>query len=135
MGKLLLSVVVGIAVAGAQEGPPPVRADLRPELSAGPTKRLWLTSVGALTMANVADAQSSWGKRELNPTLSGNAGTFGLGGTLIKAGIVGSMIGVEYLLLRRHPGKGLYRKVSIINFGAAALTGGVAAHNYTIPQR
>ncbi len=96
-------------------------------------RKLWLTSVTALTVANVADVHSSWGKHELNGALSNNTGTFGTHGALIKLGFQGSLVGVEYLITRGHPSRKLYRALSFINFGAAGAIGTVAAHNYTVP--
>ena len=55
-------------------------------------------------------------------------------GALIKLGIQGGIVGIEYLVLRRRPSKQLFRAVSIINFGDAAVTGAIAAHNYGIPR-
>jgi hypothetical protein len=97
-------------------------------------RALWRCSVGALAMANVLDAQSSWGKRELNPNLSGSQGTFGLHGALLKLGIQGSVVGLEYLILRHRPSARLYHLLTVINSGDAAVTGVVVAHNYTIPR-
>ena len=96
--------------------------------------KLWMASVTALAVANVLDVHSSWGKHELNATLAGPSGNFGTQGALLKLGLQGGLIGVEYLISRGHPSKKLYRALTIINFGAAGVMGGVAAHNYTIPR-
>ena len=101
---------------------------------AAPSKTLWRSSVTALTVANVLDIHSSWGKYELNHALAGQDHRFGAQGALIKLGIQGGLIGTEYLIMRGHPSKKLYRAISYINFGAAAGFTGVAMHNYTIPQ-
>ena len=107
-------------------------------LAAPPTPRpnhaLWKASLAAIAVANAMDVQSSWGKHELNPTLSGPTGNFGGQGALIKLGIQGALLGAECLITRGHPSKRLYRALSAINFGAAATTAAVAAHNYTIPR-
>jgi hypothetical protein len=79
--------------------------------------------------------QSSWGKHELNSTLAGPGGKFGGQGALIKLGLQGGLMGVEYLITRGHPTKRLYRVLSVINFGAAGATAAVASHNYTIPRQ
>lgn len=100
-----------------------------------PSKTLWTVSLAGLAMANAMDLQSSWGKHELNPALSGPTGTFGGHGALIKLGLQGGLMGVEYLLTRGHPSRKLYRVLSVINFGAAGAIGATAAHNYTIPRR
>ena len=100
-----------------------------------PSKTLWRVSLASLAVANAMDVQSSWGKHELNPTLSGSTGTFGGQGALIKLSLQGGLMGVEYLLTRGHPSRKLYRALAVLNFGAAGVTGGIAAHNYTISRR
>ena len=100
-----------------------------------PSKTLWRVSLASLAAANAMDLQSSWGKHELNPTLSGPTGTFGGQGALIKLGLQGGLMGVEYFLTRGRPSRKLYRALSVINFGAAGATGAIAVHNYTIPRR
>jgi len=98
-----------------------------------PGQKLWRVSVAALAAVNAMDVQSSWHKHELNSTLAGSNGTFSAQGALIKIGLQGGFVGVEYLLMRRHPSARAYRAVSFINFGVAAGIGSVAAHNYTVP--
>ena len=100
----------------------------------GPARNLWRTSMTALAVANALDIHSSWGKHELNSTLSGPTGNFGRQGALIKLGFQGGLMGLEYLITRGHPSGKLYRKLAIINFGASAAIGAVAAHNYTVPR-
>ena len=99
-----------------------------------PAPTLWRASVTALAVANVMDVHSSWGKHELNSTLSGPSGNFGKEGALIKLGLQGGLIGFEYLITRGHPSHKLYRALSVVNFGASATIGGVAVHNYTVPR-
>jgi hypothetical protein len=99
-----------------------------------PGKSLWRASLVTLAAANALDVHSSWGKHELNGTLAGSDGRFGGQGALLKLGVVGGFVGIEYLLTRRHPNGKLYRALSFINFGAAAVTSGVAVHNYTVPR-
>ena len=125
MRKLLLLIGICASVLSAQE----IRLLEKPV----PYRNLWRVSVTALTVANTLDVQSSWGKHELNSTLAGPAGNFGKQGALLKLAFQGSLLGVEYLLTRRHPSGKLYRALSIINFGAAGVMGSVAAHNYTVP--
>jgi hypothetical protein len=138
MGKLMLSVLLGVCPLLAEDqGPSPRGA---PETAARATffhgsTALWRYSVTALAVTNILDAQSSWGKRELNPDLSGHQGTFGLHGALLKLGIQGGVFGLEYLVLHRRPGKNLYRVLSVFNFACAGVTGATAVHNYTIPGR
>ena len=100
----------------------------------GAGRTLWRASIAALTAANAMDVQSSWGKHELNPALAGGSGTFGAQGALLKLGLQGSLVGIEYLITRRHPSPKLYKVMSLINFGAAAGFAGAAAHNYGVPQ-
>jgi hypothetical protein len=100
-----------------------------------PSKTLWQVSLASLAAANALDLQSSWGKHELNPTLSGPAGKFGGQGALIKLGLQGGLMGVEFLITRGHPTRKLYRVLSAINFGAASATAAVASHNYTVPRQ
>jgi hypothetical protein len=97
-------------------------------------KRLWQFSLAALAVGNVMDAQSSWGKRELNQNLAGSNGSFGLHSALIKVGIAAGVCTVEYLVLRRRPSAGLYRKLAFINFGDASVTGAMAIRNYGVPR-
>jgi hypothetical protein len=88
-------------------------------------KRLWKWSVAVLATANAADAISSAGRYELNPVLG--MGPFGARAMGIKIGISTATVGVQYLILRRHPEAA--RKAAIWNFGMAGLTGGIAARN------
>ena len=100
-----------------------------------PGKTMWKASLASLAVANVMDVHSSWGKHELNPVLAGPNAQFGGKGALIKLGLQGSLMGLEYLITRGHPSKKVYRVLSVVNFGAAGATAAVAAHNYTIPGR
>jgi hypothetical protein len=99
-----------------------------------PAPKLWRASITALAVANAMDVQSSWGKHELNSTLSNPSGNFGKEGALIKLGFQGGLIGLEYLITRGHPSHKLYRVLTVVNFGAATTIGGVAIHNYTVPR-
>jgi presenilin-like A22 family membrane protease len=80
------------------------------------------------------DIESSWGKHELNATLSNGSGRFGVQGALIKLGLQGGLIGIEFLIMRHHPNGKLYRALGLINFGAAAGITAVAVHNYGVPE-
>jgi hypothetical protein len=82
---------------------------------------LWRASVIALAAANVMDVQSSWGKRELNPALAGSRGEFGTKGALLKAGITGGVVALEYLFLRTSRHRKLTRALATINFRDAPL--------------
>jgi hypothetical protein len=104
---------------------------IRPD---NPRSTAWKISVGALVAANVADVASSWGKKELNPLLSGPGETFGARSVLIKAAIVGSVIGMEYLATRGHNRKGSSRMMTILNFVNASGFAGLAARNFQISR-
>lgn len=95
-------------------------------------KRLWKISLFSLSAANAFDMHSSWGKRELNPALSDGAGRFGAKGALIKVGLQSAVMGLEYLVTRRHPSRKTYRALSMLNFGASAGMGMMAVRNYGI---
>jgi hypothetical protein len=90
----------------------------------------WKLSLAPLLASQALDAYSSRGLHELNPVLAGSGGEFGEKAMLLKAGIAGALIGVEYLVVRKHPGaaKLLWK----INVASAAVTGGVAAHNLSL---
>ena len=98
-------------------------------------KTLWRTSMAALATANALDMHSSWGKHELNPGLAGPSGTFGREGALVKLGLQGGLMGIEWLITRRHPSGRVYRALSFINFGASGVMTSVAIHNYTVPRQ
>lgn len=96
-------------------------------------RTLWKASMFTLGAVNALDIQSSWGKHELNPTLAGGGNaTFGARSALVKVGLQGSLMGLEYVLTRGRSSHRLYKALAIVNFGAAAGVGAVAAHNYTI---
>ena len=126
MRKILLILGICAGVLSAQE----VSLTTRPT----PAPKLWRASITALAVANVMDVHSSWGKHELNSTLSGPSGNFGKEGALIKLGFQGGLIGFEYLITRGHPSRKLFRALTVINFGVSATVGGVAVHNYTVPR-
>ena len=119
MRKLLLTLLLSTYGLHAQDPAPKGRT-------------LWKVSMLSLSAANAFDMHSSWGKHELNPALSNRTGTFGTQGALIKLGLQGGLMGAEYLLTRGHPTGKLYRILSIVNFGASAGIGAVAAHNYGV---
>jgi hypothetical protein len=139
MGKLMLSVIVGVVVMHASDNGKTGDASALPRESrpvAAPTgKILWRTSLVALAVSDAVDVHSSWGRGELNPVLSSGGGQFGYQGALIKMGIQGGVIAVEYLMLHRRPSKGLYRAFSLVNFGGSSATGAAAIHNYRLTKR
>jgi hypothetical protein len=101
----------------------------------GTSRTLWRASMLSLATANALDIHSSWGKYEVNRHLADAQGSFGTQGALIKVGMQGSLMGLEYLLTRSRPSRKLYRSLAFINFGASGVIGAVAAHNYTIPPQ
>jgi hypothetical protein len=125
MQKLLLLLALSGCALYGQDIPNP---------NAGSGRTLWRASIAALTAANALDIQSSWGKHELNPALANGGGTFGAQGALLKLGLQGTLVGIEYLITRHHSSGKLYRIMGIVNFGAAAGIAGVAVHNYGVPQ-
>jgi hypothetical protein len=140
MGKALLSVLLfATALYAADDGPAILRPPAKPSelfAKAAPVTggmHLWRVSVVALAAANCMDVQSSWGKRELNPALAGSRGEFGARGALLKAGITGGVVALEYLFLRVGRPRKLTRGLAIVNFGNAALVGSVAVRNWRLP--
>src|ERR1022692_640487 len=132
MRNLLLLLMLSVGALCAEDSSISVVSITPPP---PPSKTLWRVSLASLAVANAMDIQSSWGKHELNPTLSGPTGTFGGQGALIKLSLQGGLMSIEYFLTRGHPSRKLYRALSMINFGAAGATGAIAVHNYTIPRR
>jgi hypothetical protein len=127
MQKLFLLLALTGCALYAQDVPDP---------NAGSGRTFWRASIAALTAANAMDIQSSWGKHELNPALANGGGTFGAQGALLKLGLQGTLVGIEYLITHHHSGPSgkLYRVFGIVNFGAAAGIAGVAVHNYGVPS-
>jgi hypothetical protein len=116
MYRIVLCVLLLVAgVAPAQERP---------------SKRLYVASLVAFNAANVLDITSSYGKRELNPALSGSNGTFGMGGVGVKVGLTGAVDLVEALWVRRHPER--MRTAGFANFIMGGIAGGMAIHNYGV---
>ena len=134
MQKLMLLMLMGIwgVSASYAEGPAEFTEPPRRTQSGG--KGLWRASVAAVTAANVLDAASSWGKRELNPNLAGNNGTFGGQGAVLKLGMIGGVLALESLVLRHQPSPKLYRRLAVINFAGASVTGATAIRNLGIPR-
>lgn len=106
---------------------------MSPIEKAGHAPASWKISLTALAAANIVDTASSWNKHELNPALAAPNATFGWQAAGLKMGITGAVLGVQWLATRHGAGPGLYRALSIINFGSAAAIGAVAGHNFTIP--
>jgi hypothetical protein len=92
--------------------------------------KLWRISAAVLGAVTIADMQSSMGRQEANPFLASQSGQFSGRGMALKGAAVGGMLGVQYLLLRKHPQAEKYAAGA--NFAAAALTGAVVVHNHMV---
>lgn len=104
---------------------------MAPKVGAGRAGRaLWMASMAALAAANMADAQSSWGKEEGNRVLAGGGGRFGAKGAALKGGINAVWIVGQVMALRRNPA---HRTITIVNFTAASVFGALAYRNRSIP--
>ncbi|MGA2118624.1 MAG: hypothetical protein ABSH56_28190 [Bryobacteraceae bacterium] len=90
-----------------------------------------MASLAAWNAANAADVASSLRKSELNPLLSSGQGTFTASSAARKLAIEGVLELVEFRLVHQRP-KAL-RKVALLNFVVAAVTSGVAIHNFRVP--
>jgi hypothetical protein len=93
-------------------------------------RALWIASVAALAVANIADASSSWSKNEGNRVLAGGGGTFGAKGAAIKGGINAAWIAGQVIALRKNKA---HRSTAIVNFAAASIFGALAYRNRSIP--
>jgi hypothetical protein len=97
---------------------------------AAPVATSWKLSLAPLLASQALDIASSYGKRELNPLLAGPHGQFGVSSALVKVGVTAGLIGAEYLIVKAHPASA--RIFTKLNWAAAAVTTGFAAHNFTI---
>lgn len=95
-----------------------------------PVATSWKLSIAPLLASQALDITSSYGKRELNPLLAGPQGQFGVSSVLVKLGVTAGLIGAEYLIVKAHPASA--RIFTKLNWAAAAVTTGFAAHNFTI---
>jgi len=96
-------------------------------------RRRWMLSLAPLAASEGLDAASSWGLRELNPVLAGSDGRFGMKAAGIKFGVVGGLVGVEAVLIKKFPAAAKF--FSVVNFSTAGITAGLAVHNYNLPGR
>jgi len=87
--------------------------------------RQWQYSAAFLSAASVADSVSSWHQPEVNPILGSR---FEVKSVLIKSVIVGGALGVEWILVRRHPET--RRAFTVTNWIAGAGTLGIAGRNW-----
>jgi hypothetical protein len=103
------------------------------ESAHGSWQKKWAISLAPLVASEALDAASSYGLRELNPVLAQPDGRFGMKAAGVKFGVIGGLIGVEYLLLRKYPRSAKF--FTVINWTTAGATTGLAIHNYTLPGR
>jgi hypothetical protein len=92
--------------------------------------RSWKMSVVPVFASQALDVTSSYGMRELNPMLASSDGSFGAKGAGIKLGSTAAMVGLEYLIARKHPRAA--RIFTKINWSVSIVTTGFAAHNFAI---
>jgi hypothetical protein len=92
--------------------------------------RRWKISLIPFAASQGFDIASSYGMRELNPALAGPNGQFGAQSAAIKVGATGAFIGIQYLIVRKHPGAAKF--FTKINWAGAALTSSFAVHNYMV---
>ena len=97
---------------------------------AEPAMRAWKLSLAPLAVSQSLDMVSSYGMRERNPLLANSNQRFDAQSALLKVGIVGTLAGVEYLVLRHHPAAA--RAFARLNWVSSGVTLGVAAHNFSI---
>jgi hypothetical protein len=103
------------------------------ERAHGSWQKKWAISLAPLVASEALDAASSYGLRELNPVLAQPDGRFGMKAACVKFGVIGGLIGVEYLLVRKYPRSAKF--FTVINWTTAGATTGLAIHNYTLPGR
>jgi hypothetical protein len=92
------------------------------------SRRWWLASVAALVGAHVLDTASSYGRQEANPLLGRGAGGFDARSAGIKAGIVGGVLALQCLALRKAPEA--HRSLAITNFAGSGAMSAIAARNW-----
>ena len=92
--------------------------------------KTWQLSLAPLVASQALDASSSYGMRELNPLLTSPNGGFEAKALSIKLGMTAAAVGVEYLIVRKHPGAA--RRLAALNWATGVVTAGFAVHNYAI---
>jgi hypothetical protein len=108
--------------------PPPTQSIDEASRSAG--LRAWKISLIPVAVSQGLDVYSSYGMRELNPLLAGSDGGFGGRAAILKLGVTGALLSVEYLVIRRHPQSA--RVFSKLNWAGSIATTGLAAHNLAV---
>lgn len=92
------------------------------------SRRWWVASVAALLGAHAVDVASSYGRQETNPLLRSGSGRFDARSMGIKMGIVGGVLAVQCLALRKAPEA--HRTLAITNFVGAGAMAAIAARNW-----
>ena len=124
------SIDTGVALPAARQSIE-LSAERSAEQSArSAAMRSWKISIAPLVGSQALDAASSYGMRELNPLLSSANGGFEMKATSIKLGVTGTLVGVEYLIIRKYPRSA--RVVSKLNWTSGIVTTGFAVHNFAI---
>lgn len=91
-------------------------------------QKIWRISAAVLGAITIADIQSSYGRREMNPLLQSQNGRFGSRGIALKSALVGGGLTAQWLMLRKHPDASGY--AAAVNFAATAATGAVVIRNH-----
>ena len=94
-------------------------------------RAVWRVSQALLAGADTADVASSWGKNEANPLVRAGQ-RFSYGSLAIKLGAVSGCLAAQHYIARKAPEQIPF--FATANLAAAAVLGGVAAHNATIPR-
>lgn len=117
--KTLLLLVA--AAANAQTFYQPTDAEI-----AKGQYRLSLLAVAAGTGMDIA---SSWNRPEANGLLRSPDGRFAARGVAVKISLIGAVVGIQALVLRRRPEMRGF--ASRVNFGIGVGTGAVAVRNWS----
>lgn len=92
--------------------------------------RAWKRSLIPMLASQGLDMASSYGMRERNPLLAGGDGRFGGRAMAIKGGVVGAIVGIEYLVAKKYPRAA--RAIARLNWSSSVVTAAFAAHNFAI---
>jgi len=130
MFKVAALLVLATVLVHAADTPDLEAAEASRNAARRALMRSWQRSLVPLLASQSLDAASSYGYRELNPLLAGPNGAFGVKATTVKFAVVGALIGVEYLLSRKSPKAA--RLFTRLNWSSAAVTTGLAVHNYVV---